>query len=183
MNKNQVGGFEFDSENDASLATQESKKVTYLEEHLDYTDTQTLLQVYQKAIETRAFQTPIGHGFLLKIRNSLLEQGVAEESLPTIPLFVSYTRKVRDASSPVKTRIKTTEKQEKINGFQLSIILNVLLIGLVIAMFVITLNSDNPNILNYENVLLNKYASWEQDLSDREAAVREKELELDLNNQ
>ena len=52
------------------------------------------------------------------------------------------------------------------------------MIVLVIAMFVITLTADQPNILNYVRALLNKYATWEQELTEREAAVRERELEL-----
>ena len=34
------------------------------------------------------------------------------------------------------------------------------------------------NILNYEKAVTDRYASWEQDLTEREAAVREKEREL-----
>ena len=60
-------------------------------------------------------------------------------------------------------------------------ILNILLILLVIAMFVITLTGNNPTILNYEQKLQNKYAGWEQELTERENAVREKERELSLN--
>ena len=45
-------------------------------------------------------------------------------------------------------------------------------------MFLITLKSDNPNILNYKQVLTNQYASWEQNLTERENRIREKEQEL-----
>ena len=38
--------------------------------------------------------------------------------------------------------------------------------------------SDNPNILNYKQVLTNQYASWEQNLTERENRIREKEQEL-----
>ena len=58
----------------------------------------------------------------------------------------------------------------------MSIILNLLLVAAVIAMFVITLKSDHPNILNYERTLQDRYASWEQELTEREAVLREKEL-------
>ena len=40
--------------------------------------------------------------------------------------------------------------------------------------------ADNPNILNYKTAVLNEYAEWEQDLKEREAVIREKELELDI---
>ncbi len=32
--------------------------------------------------------------------------------------------------------------------------------------------------MNYEKAVTDRYASWEQDLTEREAAVREKEREL-----
>ena len=50
----------------------------------------------------------------------------------------------------------------------------------VLFMFYVALSSDKPNILNYEKALQNKYASWEQDLTQREHVVREKELELKI---
>ena len=39
---------------------------------------------------------------------------------------------------------------------------------------------SRPTILNYEKALQNRYASWEQELNDRENAVREKERQLML---
>lgn len=57
---------------------------------------------------------------------------------------------------------------------------NLLLTLLVITMFVITMKSDNPNILNYKKQILNEYASWEQELTERENRVREKEQELSM---
>ena len=58
--------------------------------------------------------------------------------------------------------------------------INILLVVLVLAMFVITLKSDNPNILNYRQAITNEYASWEQELTERENKVREKEQMLGM---
>ena len=33
-------------------------------------------------------------------------------------------------------------------------------------MFAIALTSDEPNILNYERALVNKYSAWEQELTE-----------------
>lgn len=46
-------------------------------------------------------------------------------------------------------------------------------------MFWITLNSENPNILNYKTQIENKYAMWEQELTRREKEIRQKEAELE----
>lgn len=49
-------------------------------------------------------------------------------------------------------------------------------------MYVIAITgSKNPNILNYEKVIQNRYSQWEKDLSDRERVIREKEKELLIN--
>ena len=51
---------------------------------------------------------------------------------------------------------------------------------MVVAMFAITLTSKSPTIINYESRILDKYASWEQELTQREAEVSAKEAELGI---
>ena len=51
---------------------------------------------------------------------------------------------------------------------------------LVIVMFLITANSESDNIINYRRNVTNRYASWEQDLTDREKKVREAEKRLGI---
>ena len=38
----------------------------------------------------------------------------------------------------------------------------------------------NANALNYRKAIQNQYASWEQELTEREKAVKEKEQELQI---
>ena len=64
---------------------------------------------------------------------------------------------------------------------KLSVILNVLLAGAIIAMFYISYVSEQPNVINYERALTSKYASWEQELTEREQVIRETERELKIN--
>jgi len=79
---------------------------------------------------------------------------------------------------PVKKRIEPAKKKEKADKFMISVLLNICLALLVIGMFAVAYTSEHPNILNYERVIVDKYASWEQDLTEREDAIREKELQL-----
>ena len=55
------------------------------------------------------------------------------------------------------------------------IVISVVLLLTVVGMFIIANTSDNPTVLNYEEVLQNKYASWEQDLERREEDLQRKE--------
>jgi hypothetical protein len=41
-------------------------------------------------------------------------------------------------------------------------------------------SADNVNIINYENEIIDKYESWEQELSERESELDEREKQLDI---
>lgn len=51
------------------------------------------------------------------------------------------------------------------------------------AMFVITATANSTTILNYETRLIDKYASWEQELTERETAVKEMERSLGISQE
>lgn len=179
-----VGGYRFYTEKDAQLAATELKKIEYLEARIDYSRPDSILMVYEKTIHERIFKTPIGLQYLKELRDYLLKQSeIDPQRVPEIPLFNSFSGEVRAKSAPARNRIKTADgrKDGEKSGFAISVILNVLLVLAIICMFTITLRSDNPNVLNYQRVLTDRYAQWEQELTERENAVREKERELKLN--
>lgn len=175
-------GFTFYTENDAALAVQEQKKIEYLESRMNYNNPEGVLKVYTRAVQERIFKTPVGMIYLKQVQQYLLEQeGINPEDVLPIPLFVSFDGELREQPNPARARIQPSKKKEKKSmALPVSIILNVGLIVLVISMFAITLNSSQPNILNYEKNLVNQYSAWEQELTEREQAIREKELELKI---
>lgn len=178
-----VQGFSFYTDKDADMATLEQKKITYLEERMDYSQPDTILKIYDKAIHDRVFKTPVGFLYLKKLQEYLLgQESIDSEQITPIPLYQSYTGEIRESANPAKSRVKPSEKKdgEKASKLTISVILNGLLVVAVIAMFVIAMKADQPNILNYEKVITNRYATWEQELTEREQAVREKELELHI---
>ena len=72
------------------------------------------------------------------------------------------------------------KKKDDAKKLNISIWINVILAVLVIAMFFIASTGSNPNILNYENALINKYAEWEQELREREVKVLQYENEYGI---
>ena len=178
-------GYSFYTEKDAALAENERRKVEYLEARLDYKHPESILRIYSKAIEDRVFKSPVGHYFLKNLQNFLLKQPDIDKSkVADIPLYVSYDGEFRERPNPARNRLRETgdaqPKQKQSSVLPVSLILNACLIVAVIAMFYITLHSEQPNILNYEKTLTNKYASWEQQLTEREQKIRMKERELDI---
>lgn len=177
---NVVEGFGFFTEKDARLAAQEQKKIEYLEARMNYEQPESILRIYRKAIRDRVFKTPVGVFYLKQLQSYLQDRPELEgEEIPDIPLYLAYDNELRDHSQPARNRIQPA-KQKKSMALPVSVLLNIGLAIIIIIMFVITLNADQPNILNYERAITNRYASWEQELTEREQAVREKERELKM---
>lgn len=171
-----VGGYHFKTKEDAALAKLEQQKIDYIEKRLNYDRPESVLAVYEKAIENQTFQTPVGIKYLEKLHQYLEENESIETSIQAIPLTTNFSRKVREQAAPARNRIKPEKKRDKLKErYKISLCINIILLVMVAAMFYITLHSDSPNILNYEKVITNKYASWEQELSEREKRIRERE--------
>lgn len=178
----EMGGFDFYTARDVKLAEAEQRKADYLEERIDYTQPESILYVYDQAIHEQIFRTPVGILYLKKLQDYLLKQPqIDQEKIKPIPLYDIYAIDQQTKEDPNNPSPRTIKKREAaVTRFQISVVLNVLLVLAIVAMFVISLSSDQPNIFNYERVLQDRYASWEQELSEREQAIRDIELELKM---
>ena len=68
------------------------------------------------------------------------------------------------------------KRYKKLSRLLLIACITMLLI--IIGMFVINATSQNPTILNYEEKIVEKYASWEEELDAREQELNEREQKL-----
>jgi len=177
-----VDGFQFSNLKDAQAARNEQDKVRLLDSRLDYDHPEQVRIIYEKAIQNRIFKTPIGYTYLHTLQKYLMEHSAEGEEVRSVPLFVNYVNSMRSTTSPARQRIvpKKPEPEPAEKRLKVSRIMNLILIGAIIVMFIITLNGENPNILNYENALVNKYSAWEEELTERERVVREKEKSLNI---
>lgn len=173
-----VDGYRFGSAEDAELAKKELKKIQYFEEKLDGKNMQTLLAVYDKLMDEKFFSTPVGWEYLRKMQEQLRMAGIGEERIRPIPMYVIFAHKQEEKSS-VFDRIRPTRKMSRDRkNLRISLGINLFLAVLVVAMFIITLTGETPNIMNYKKAITDQYASWEQELTEREEIIREKEAEL-----
>lgn len=175
-----VDQYLFETQEEYELALGEKKKIQYIDEHTDYRAVENIAVLYMKIIETNMFQTPVGYAYLERLREFLVRNGAKTDNLPSIPV----KKKISLAGSKemMKENRQLKEKVEK--AHRLTLILGAVCAGLVvvvIAFFALAFTDKNPNILNYENAIQNKYSAWEQELSERENAIREKERELEMN--
>ena len=74
-----------------------------------------------------------------------------------------------------RRKVKTFRKE-----YRNSLLLNLVMALMIVVMYIIVIKSDTPNMINYENAITNKYASWEQELTERESKVRQRENEMGI---
>lgn len=181
-----VGGYLFYTEKDAQLARTEQQQVDYLEERVDYSSPESIRYVYEKTIHQRVFKTPIGLRYLRKLQEFLLSKPqIDPDTVMDIPLYMTFDGEIREYANPARTRVAPSKKKDGDKAktrFALSLILNVMLVIAIISMFYISFFSEQPNIINYERAITDKYASWEQELTEREQIIREKERELRISD-
>ncbi len=178
--KRLMGGFLFLTEKEAKLAEAERKKIAYLESKVDYSRPEDILYIYDKTIQENVFCTPVGMMYLKHMQEYLLEQkGIDPASVAAIPLNSTFQEYGK--AQTAKEKLQSKHDQEmgaKKSQLAVSIILNLLLALAMVAMFIISLNSENPNIINYKRAITDQYATWEQELTERESVIREREREL-----
>ena len=200
MAKYNIGGYIFEDENKAKKAAKELKAVEYILGQIKDADEKGVLTVYKKLLNQRLFSTEIGMSFLSQLRQNLIASGVFEESeVPEVYSLESEEKPdnkteeippaVNEKQENAKAKTKKADKtvgtvpqdlKAQINKLKLvNRILLVLCITLVLCvagMFYVNSTINSPTILDYEEKLIDKYSAWEQELTEREAAVKEKEL-------
>ena len=178
-----VEGYKFSSTKDSDLAKREVKKVAYLNKNIGSLSPDKVLDLYNRTIDDKVFQTPIGWSYLQTLREWLLQADYSEEEVQPIPLYCVFARSIDEEVPRSRQRIATTKKKEKVTyraNYLTSLVVNIILCILVAAMIILAKNSNTPNIVNYRECIIDQYSSWEDSLTERERAVREKENELGI---
>ena len=176
------------------LAEKEFKAIQVINQRINKRDISSILKLYNQAIKQEMFQTFIGFQYLSELRDYMLSSGKVDESeILDIPVkaVVNVTNTTVVAKNETEDlnkagidtdnnnlrllkRTKANEKKYK-KLFKITLISSAVLLIIVIAMFIIAGTSDSPTIINYETVLLDKYSSWEQELSEKEAELNQRE--------
>jgi len=185
MNRDELtfDGFVFATKDDLEIAKNEARKIDYLEKHTDTSNMTTMQSVYEKLVDSNAFCTPVGFLYLREIRDALIASGVQEESISPIPLYSTFKRiSLKDEDKPIRRMTVQQKKELSIRMKYRNAVLIAFIFGILsLAMFIITINGSTPNAINYKKAITDQYSAWEQDLTERESAIRQKERELNIN--
>lgn len=181
-----VDKYQFELKEDYEIALQEKRGVDYLNSQIDYSDIGKVLGTYNELISKKIFYTPVGVEYLNRLLSIIVSSGKVSPA-QIMPLYVPsgrkkdsgrvekyISRKYKDQVKGMDTTIKKLKNTNSFLGMAVAF-----LIIIIIAMFIITAKSDNPNVLNYERVLQDKYATWAEDLAEKEEELRQWERELE----
>jgi hypothetical protein len=191
-----VEGYCFESEKEAKKAAKELAQVKAINAKLDEDNLQAVKALYLKALQQQVFETQIGFSYLRNLQMHLIEEGAMAQEENPLPVAYSkimmqeenerikeeYQALLQEEQNNAEKQLKQEKELTKKAGDKCKkfMLLSGVLAVMVVGMFLITLTGKNENILNYKRVITNQYAQWEQDLSQREEAVRQKELELNM---
>lgn len=179
-------GFLFYDEKVAEQAKREEEGVKFIQEKIDKSQPEMVLQIYNQVIRQNMFETVVGQTYLKDLQDYLLAvPEIQTEHILPIPIErakrraeVATQKKEVAPQKKVPQTVKTKNVDYK-KKFQTAFILNVAFVICIIFMFLINLTSDSPMILNYESKIIDKYEQWENELEEREQIIKEKEEALE----
>ena len=170
-----VGDYMFPDLETANIAKSEQEKIDKLNEKLVGADMDILYKVYNKSIEKNTFKTPVGLSYMKSLKTALEKGGKDKDSILPIPVnALTFDNPDKKEKNDNITKYKN-EAQKNKSFFRWSLFINAVLVVMVVLLFIISWTSNTPNILNYENALVDKYASWEMELKEKEKELNERE--------
>lgn len=181
-----VNGFVFETMEAYHDAQKEAEAISYIRARSDLNNSTTLVKLYNKLIDKQTFITPVGVCFLKELYDTIIERGIiSKENLRPVPVkqvVKKQTTVVRgfaqDTDSKSKLLLSYTEgklkKSRIVTGF---------LIVVIVAMFLITILGDYSPFIDADIRAQDRYASWEEELTQREKDIRQKEKELGIINE
>lgn len=181
-----ISGFLFENKAEAAQAAKETEGVDYIRQKTDMNNPEMVLNIYNKMVQQDVFETAVGYSYLIELQDYLKAiPFIRNEDI--LPIRVQHPTLYQDLNR-AKRNAGKAEKGKKASHqiayadykqrYQVMTAICIILAVCVATMFFISATGSNPNILNYENKLIDKYEVWEQELVEREKAVVEKEQSL-----
>ena len=106
-----VNGFLFGSKADVELAKNELNTVKFIDKKIENRNADTVLSVFQGAIERKMFRTPIGYSYLHELQKRMASLGMDRSRIPAVPLFQVYNNTLNEEDKP--RRVTTVPRRKK----------------------------------------------------------------------
>jgi len=167
-------GHTFDDEKQLIAAKKEAEAIEYLRSKTDFGNMNNLRKLYDRILDRDMMETVVGIDFLKEIRETLVGSGMfKEEQVRPVPLLPEVKKLKKRKETQKRSRERSLLERSERQNTILKVVCSFLVI-LVIGMFVIVLTGKrSPLAIRFEEQLINKYASWEEELQQKEYYLRE----------
>ena len=168
-------GFTFMSDEELSEAKKEAEVVAYIRSRADLNNAKTVMKLYNRLIEKGTLVTVLGISFLKELRSRAIELGViAESSLRPLPEPVRRGRPQGGKEISKDRRLMEVYKER---SQKLTFVVVVLCIVIVV-LFAIRMFGTASPFADYEQKVLNEYAGWKEELTEKEEQLHSWEESL-----
>lgn len=180
-----VGGYTYETKEGAAKAKEELEAIKYLSSKADYKDMKQVYNLYNAILDRQLFKTQVGMDYLKKLQQHMYKsKAIPNDMIRPIPINLGGEddsedkRNILLQKGTIDILKRSVAKYKKY--YMRSILTNIALVIIIIAMLIIAATNSNPTVLNYETRLQDKYSSWEEELKSREAAIKKREAEIGL---
>lgn len=168
-------GFTFRSEEELAEAKKEAEVVAYIRAQADLGNVKTVMKLYNRLIEKGTLVTALGIAFLQELRSRALESGlVTENSLHPLPEPVK-AEKLQQEKKPSKEKKLLEYYKEKSKRLTFTV---VILCIVIVIMFAIRLFGTASPFADHEQKVLDQYAGWKEELTEKEEQLHQWENRL-----
>lgn len=178
-----VAGYTFNSKEEAQEAKDELNAIKYVSAKTDGKDPKQVYLLYNTILDKELFKTPVGLDYLKELQQFLyIRNEIPNEKIRPIPINSDLKEALDEKREYTKVKgelrsLKREVEKYKDRSVKL-IIVNIILLIVIAAMAVILKTSSTPTVIDYENKLQDKYASWQEQLESQEASLRDRENQL-----
>ena len=159
------------------------KAINKMSSKINTKDARQVYALYNSIIDKKLFSTMVGLNYLKELQQFLyICKEIPNNRIRPIPInndvqsVLEGKREIIENQSEI--RILKRERNMYKSRFTTSVIINLALVVVIIAMIIITLTSKNPNIINYETKLQDKYSAWQEQLQSEEASLKAREAQI-----
>jgi hypothetical protein len=182
MEKYIIMGYEFDDKASADAAKNELEMISKIKSQGNMNNHKIALSVYNKLLEDNLFKTPIGLEYMRSLQKELLTVKTIDKSEIKAIKIKYETNSEQKPDRKITEYSKNTDKNKKAaqkykDKFIKSLIVNIVLASIIVAMFLIVKYSHRFDEQAHRERIENEYISWEKDLKERESNIQQWELE------
>lgn len=178
-----VGGYTFKSKEAADEAKNELNAIKYVSAKTNTKDPKQVYLLYNKLLDKELFKTLIGMNYLKDLQQFLyMSEEIPNDKIRPIPInyelkeVLEGKRELTNNKSIIRKLEKARDRYKDM--YIKSLIINVVLVVAIIIMIIISMTASNPNVINYERKLQDKYATWQEQLKQQEESLKAREAEL-----